>query len=168
MNFPSFESFSGGDPAAGASPSSLSVVTRAIYDCFRPPTHAMARAPRDQVGDTAATAGADRALGLAVFPRHLARAGRRGAGAAARPGRAPRDRLSPDAGAHAGGADPDPARVLRPSRLLRSRPAPRAAAAIAGPPGRPREPRSLRRALRADLVGDHPHRRLSGAAGRVA
>src|ERR1700729_979449 len=156
MNFPSFETFSGGEPAAGASPSSFSVVTPAIYDCFRPLTHAMARAPRDQVGDTAAVAGADRAPGLAVFPRHLARAGRRGAGAAARPGRAPRDRLPPHAGAHAGGVDPDPARVLRPSGLLRSRPAPRAAAAVASPPGRLREPRAVRRALRADLVGNHP------------
>src|ERR1022692_3865655 len=169
MNFPSFETFSAGaTPPEAASPSSLSGLTRAIYDCFRLPPHAMAPVPRGQVGDPASAAGDDRAAGVAVLPGHLAPARRRSPHSAARSGRARPDRPPPLRRADAGGAGLDDPGVLRPSRFLRSR-----AASAAGPP-RPRtsrwpgEPRSLRRALRADLVGRHAHRGLSCAPGGLA
>src|ERR1022692_1701405 len=119
MNFPSFETFSvAAVPPGEASPSSLSGLTRAIYDCFWRPPHAMAPEPRDQVGDPAATAGDDRPARLAVLPRHLAATGRRGAGLAARSGGARRDRLSPVGRAHAGRAGLDDAGILRPPGFL--------------------------------------------------
>src|ERR1700690_3111816 len=119
MNFPSLDTLSDAGASPGDPlPSSLSGRTRSIYYRFRRPPHAMARAPRRQVGDPAAAPGVNRAALLAVLSRHLARAGRRSPRAAARSGRARPGGPPADGRADAAGVDPDDAVVLRPARLF--------------------------------------------------
>src|SRR4051812_34208985 len=94
MNLPSFDS----DPVdLGSSeeppPASSSALTGGIYCSFAPREYALARIARREVGHSHPTAGDHRTRDLVVLPGHLARARHRGAGAAARPGGARRDRL---------------------------------------------------------------------------
>src|SRR4051812_14594784 len=166
MNFPSLESVPVGlgwsdEPP----PCPSSALTGGIYCSFARREYALARIARGEVGHSPPTAGDHRAGGLVVFPRHLARARRRGAGAAARPGGAQRDRLPADGGADDGRARPDHAGVLRARRLLRTGDPPLDRPAGARASGRLLQPGRLRRALPAPVVGTHADRRLS-APGR--